>query len=169
MKTEDKARLYDIVALCNSYCELCQAWADMEKDEFIDRILSLLPKIYWNFFDLVPETIPLEDDYFSTYVDEDLYEFIQKGIASIIGAQDTYLDTFHEDMKYSETPITASVSEGLADIFQPLFDFISIVRDSDGDRLEDAYLDCREKFESYWSQNLCNVMKALNDIKFGRL
>ena len=163
----NKAQLYEIVALSNSYCEVCQSWGILSKDEFIDRLLSLLPKIYWNFFDLIPETVSLDDNYYSTYVDESLYDYVRSGIASLFGEEDVYLDTFHEDMKYSDTPISASISEGLADIFQPLFDFVSIVKDSEGAALEDAYLNCREKFETYWSQNLCNVMKALNDIKFG--
>lgn len=163
----EKGRLYEIVALCKSYCELCQGYNEFEKDEFIDRILNLLPRIYFNFFDLVPEHLMLEESYFSTYVDEDLYNYVQGGIATLMGENDVYLDTFHEDMKYSDVPISASISEGLADIFQPLYDFISIVRDTEGESILEAYIDCREKFESYWSQNLCNVMKALNDIKFG--
>lgn len=164
---DNSARLYEAVALCNSYCEMCQNARSLEKEELIDTTLGLLPRIYWLFFDLSPDVISLvENDYFSTYVDEELYNYVQQGIAEILGEEDSYLETFHEDMKYSDTPIGASVSEGMADIFQPLYDFISIVKDSDGIQLSEAFLDCKEKFESYWSQNLCNVMKALNDIKF---
>ena len=69
-------------------------------------------------------------------------------------------------MRYSDTPIAASISENLADIFQPLFNFISIVKDSEGEAAEDAYVDCWDNFAGYWSQTLCNVLRALNHIKY---
>lgn len=165
--SQDKTRLYDIVTMSKNYCETCQDSIQYTREEFIDRILDLLPRIYWNFFDLSAGVSLGESDYFSDYVDEPLYEEVRRGIASVMGGADTFLETFEEDMKYSETPITASVSEGLADIFQPLYNFVSIVHDSEGSQLEEAFISCKEDFENYWSQTLCNVMKALNNIKYG--
>ena len=163
----ETTRLLDIVSLCKTYCETCQEAIQYSKQEFTDRILDLLPRIYWNFFDLSAGVALSDMDFFSEYVDEDLYEEIRRGVASVMGGSDTFLETFEEDMKYSETPITASVSESLADIFQPLFNFISIVHDSEGAQLEEAYINCKEDFQNYWSQTLCNVLKALNNIKYG--
>ena len=164
---QDTNRLLDIVAMSKDYCEICQEASQYSKNEFTDRILDLLPRIYWNFFDLSSGVSLGEMEYFSDYVDEDLYESIRRGIAQVMGASDTFLETFEEDMKYSETPISASISEGLADIFQPLFNFISVVHDSEGVQLEEAFIMCKEDFENYWSQTLCNVLRALNNIKYG--
>lgn len=104
--------------------------------------------------------------YYSSYVDEDYYEGVRLHIETLLGPDDTYLETFEEDMKYSDTPIASSISESLADIFQPLYNFISVVRDSDGEDLEGAYRECRENFVSYWGQTLCNVLRALNFIYY---
>ena len=164
---DNKVRLIEITALCKRYCELCEEAGEYTKIELTERALDLLPRIYWNFFDLESSMISLEENEFlSTYVDEEIYESIRSRIAVVMGANDIYLDTFEEDMKYSETPISASISEGMADIFQPLFNFVSIVRDSEGELLEDAFLQCKEDFITYWSQTLCNIMKALNNIKY---
>ena len=163
----DTNRLLDIVSMSKDYCETCQEALQYSKAEFTDRMLDLLPRIYWNFFDLSAGVSLGEMDFFSDYVDEDLYETIKKGIASVMGGSDIFLETFEEDMKYSETPISASISECLADIFQPLFNFISIVHDSEGAQLEEAFISCKEDFENYWSQTLCNVLRALNNIKYG--
>ena len=84
-----------------------------------------------------------------------------------MGPDDTFLETFEQDMKYSDTPIAASVSESLADIYQPLYNFIMIVRETEGSELVGAYLECHENFETYWSQTLCNVLRALNNIRYG--
>lgn len=160
-------RLLDIVSMSKTYCETCQEATQYTKSEFTDRMLDLLPRIYWNFFDLEAGVALGESDFFSDYVDEDMYEEVRRRIATVMGGSDIFLETFEEDMKYSETPISASVSEGLADIYQPLFNFISIVHDSEGEQMHEAFLSCKEDFESYWSQTLCNVLRALNNIKYG--
>ena len=163
----NKSRLLEIVSLSTEYCSVCENAGEFEKDEFIDRLLNLLPRIYWEFFDLVPSEIMLEDEsYFGSYLEEDYYESIRRHIESLLGEDDVFLETFEEDMKYSDTPIGASIAESLSDIFQPLFNFISIVRDSEGQQMSDAYIICREQFCEYWSQTLCNVLRALNHIKF---
>lgn len=159
-------RLYEIVSLCKSYCELCESAREYTKEEFIDRALDLLPRLYWNFFDLQAGVALGEGEFFSDYVDEPIYNHIQGSIAALLGESDTFLDTFEEDMKYSETPIAASISEGMADIYQPLFNFISVVHDSEGSQIQEAYISCKEDFESYWSQTLCNILKPLNSLKY---
>lgn len=165
---KDTNRILEIVSISKDYCDTCQNTFEFTKEEFTDKILDLLPRIYWNFFDLSAGVSLGEYEYFSEYVDEDLYNAIQKGIASLMGESDTFLETFEEDMKYSDTPITSSVSECLADLFQPLFNFVQIVHDSEGAQLQEAFIKCKEEFEEYWSQTLCNVMKALNNIKFNK-
>lgn len=104
--------------------------------------------------------------FYPSYVDEDYYENVRRHIESLLGPDDVFLETFEEDMKYSDTPIAASISECLADIFQPLYNFISIVKESDGDELEGAYRECKENFAAYWSQSLCNVLRALNNLYY---
>lgn len=162
-----KSRLLAITSLVADYCSVCEHAHEMERDEFVDRILNLLPRIYWEFFDLSADIVSIDDfDYFSSYVDEDYYESIRRHIEAVMGEEDMFLETFEEDMKYSETPIAASIAESLADIFQPLYDFISVVKDSEGERMTEAYMHCKEDFESYWSQTLCNVLRAINHIKY---
>ena len=161
-------RLIDLTSLAADYCSTCETAREMERGEFIDRMLDCLPRIYWNFLDLsAEEMVTLDEiDYFSSYVDEDYYESIRRNIETLLGLDDVFLETFEEDMKYSDTPIAASISESLADLFQPLFNFISIVKDTEGDKIVEAYMQCHEDFESYWSQTLCNVLRALNHLKF---
>lgn len=160
-------RLMDIVSLSKSYCELCEGAREYTKEDFTDRALDFLPRIYWHFFDLSAGISLNEDDFFSDYVDEAIYDNIRNGISVVMGESDTFLDTFEEDMKYSDTPIASTISESMADIFQPLYNFISVVHDSEGLQMESAYISCKEDFEAYWSQTLCNVLKALNNVKYG--
>ena len=162
-----KNRLIEIVSLSKSFCDLCDTSTEYSRNDFIDRVLDILPRLYWNFYDIEAQGVILSDfDYMPSYVDQELYDNIRKKIAVLMGENDIYLDTFEQDMQYSETPISASVSEGMADIFQSLYDFINIVKDSEGIQLEDAYINCKENFENYWSQTLCNLLKVFNNLKY---
>lgn len=168
-KLDEKEKLIAVTALCADYCHTLEICRDLEPGEFVDKMLNLLPRLYLAFTDVSPEEsvgFEEESEYFESYVDEDFYESIRRNAEALMGPEDTFLETFEENMKYSDTPVAASISECLADIFQPLFNFISIVRDSEGDQLAGAYRECHENFISYWAQTLCNVLRALNHLKY---
>ena len=170
METLDlKNKLLGITALSAEYCHVLEVCRDMEPEEFILKMLNLLPRLYLAFTDVKDDEtfVSLEEgEYFESYVDEDFYDSIRRNVETLLGPDDTFLETFEENMKYSDTPIAASISESLADIFQPLFNFISIVKDTEGEKMEAAYRECREDFESYWAQTMCNVLRALNHLKY---
>lgn len=165
--SEQRSRLMSLTRLASEYCMTLENCREMEREEFISAMLGYLPRLYTEFLELDAESLggEAEYEYFRTYVDEDYYETIRRNVEILMGPDDVYLETFEEDMKYSDTPVAASVSESLADIFQPLYDFISLMRDTAGENAAGAYADCREKFESYWSQTLCNVLRPLNALR----
>ena len=167
-ETEIRARLLNVVALSSRYCSALERTREMEKEEFVAEMLDILPRIYLAFSEIKTDDLPAsaEYEYFSSYVDEDFYDSVRRNAEMLLGPDDVFLETFEEDMKYSDTPIAASISESLADIFQPLYNFISIVKDSEGESSPAAFRECKEDFEGYWSQTLCNVMRALNHIRY---
>ena len=163
---EQKEKIIAVTALSADYCHTMETCRDLEPEEFIDKMLNLLPRLYLAFTDVDADDLLEEEEYFESYVDEDFYDSVRRNVELLLGPDDTFLETFEENMKYSDTPIAASISECLADIFQPLFNFISIVKDTEGEKMESAYRDCRENFQSYWAQTLCNVLRALNSLKY---
>lgn len=162
-----RSRLIQITALAAEYCATLENSREMERNDFVAAMALSLPKIYAAFLELQPADTRLEESFPADYVDEDYYESIRLNIETLLGPDDSFLETFEEDMKYSDTPIASSISECLADIFQPLYNFVCAARDvgSEGEALTGAYLDCREQFDNYWSQKLCNVLRALNNVR----
>ena len=165
-----RSRIVAITSLSAQYCALLENARQSEKSDFIEETLTLLPRLYLEFSDLDLGESPFSMEYgvFPQYVDEDFYDSVRRNVEALLGPDDTFLETFEEDMKYSDTPIAASISESLADIFQPLYNFICVVKESEGEQAEGAYQDCRDNFTAYWSQTLCNVMRALNHLRYGR-
>lgn len=166
-----KTRLIHLTALSSEYCATLENAAELETEELIRVLLGLLPRIYYEFIDIeAPEDLPVDEWGFSdtattSTLDEGQYEMLRTQLAALFGEDDTYLETFEKDMKYSDTPIASSLSENLCDIYQPLYDYAIEVRESEGANMENAYRNCREAFDEYWSQTLCNAMRALNSLR----
>lgn len=153
------------IGLCNEFCSAAEAASETERQEFVDTMLRLLPRIYIAASDLPHDSIQ-EDAYITPALDEDYYESVRRAIENIMGPDDTYLEVFEEDMKYSDTPIAASISEGLTDIFQSVYNFIEMIRPDPAALAPEALAAMKEDFESYWSQILCNNLRALNKLKY---
>ncbi|MDE6126451.1 MAG: DUF5063 domain-containing protein [Muribaculaceae bacterium] len=154
------------IGLCNEYCVAVEGARDDERSSFVESMLRLLPRIYIAATDLRPGLLDDEEAYIDQALDEDYYDAVRRNIERLLGPDDVYLEVFEEDMKYSDTPVAASVSEGLADIFQVLFNFISTIRDATDETVALALQAVSEDFRSYWSGALCNVLRALNHIRY---
>lgn len=157
------------IALCNEYCVALGNARESERRAFIDQMLRLLPRIYIAATDLGEVSIDADALYIDPAVDEDYYESIRRLVESLIGPDDTYLEVFEEDMKYSDTPIAASISEGLADLFQVFYNMLEMVKVSPTELVPDILMSVREDFESYWGRILCNLLRAVNNVRYGSL
>ncbi len=154
------------MALCNEYCQTLENAREMERDSFVEAMLRLLPRIYISATDVKAEPSGLDEPYIEGQLDEDYYDAVRRSIENLLGPDDTYLEVFEEDMKYSDTPVAASVSEGLADIFQVLYNFLETVKDVPEELVLMGLAAIKEDFKAYWSRILCNVLRALNHIRY---
>ncbi len=163
-----------VMALCNEYCRAIQSVASGEvtgdddtsaRDAFVGTMLRLLPRLYIAAND-IPESIDDTDAYITDALDEDTYNTLRCAIEELLGADDTYLEVFHQDMKYSDTPIAASIAEGLCDIFQSTYNYLQTVRADATYHVVNAATEAlRADFIQYWSGILCNVLRALNALR----
>lgn len=155
------------IALANEYCLALENAGQSTPSDFVAAMVRLLPRIYIAASDLKPEPVIEEDEpYLESYLDEDYYESVRRRIEDLLGPDDVYLEVFEEDMKYSDTPIGMSVSEGLSDVFQVLYNFIMTVKDAPAETINLALNAVKDDFGAYWSQKLCNIMRPLNHIRY---
>ena len=158
------------IALANEYCQAIEnARVDMRAD-FIASMTRLLPRIYMAAADLTDPVALGEADEMDVdlgnALDESDYNLVSERLQSLFGADDVYLETFEADMKYSDTPIGASISESLADIYQELYNFTEMVKNVPVDMIPAAIAAVRIDFADFWSQTLVNVMRPLNHLRY---
>lgn len=155
------------IALSNEFCSAIENAMEFEKEDFVAKMLKMLPRIYMTVTDIDIEESN-EDYYALPYLDESVYDNLRSQLAALMGEDDVFLETFEEDMKYSDAPVSATISEDLADIYQQLYNFVASVRDVDTEAINSIIITCKEDFVSYWGQTLCNVLRALHSVFYNK-
>ena len=158
----------EFVTVAAEFCGFLERVSDMRRRDFVDKCLKLLPLLYLKA-SLLPACERMEDTDPETFVTETDYEVLRGSIASLLGEYDDYLEVFLDDMAYSDTPIHQNISESLADIYQPVKDFICVFQLGLEHTMNDSLAICRELFAEFWGQRLVNVMRALHDVKYRQL
>ncbi|MCF0182577.1 MAG: DUF5063 domain-containing protein [Muribaculaceae bacterium] len=151
------------IALTNEYCHAIETCAEGTREMLVARMLKLLPRIYIAISDV--DIQGGYDDYcIEPALDEVAYDQVRDTIAAIMADDDVYLEVFVDDMKYSDTPISAFVSENLADLYQEFYNLVQSVKDAPEEYRTSLVEQCKENFVEYWGQTLCNVLRALNSV-----
>ena len=151
----------EFVTVAVQLCLYLEQSAEQEKDEFIEKMLCMLPLLYLKA-KLLPKSVEEMDGYPERFVSETEYEDMRQMVASKLGSDDAYLEVFVEDMRYSDEPITAFVSENIADIYQEIKDLACNYQTRDEAVMNDALVSCMDGFEQHWGQKLLNVLRALH-------
>lgn len=158
-------RTIDFAKIALEYCAFIQKSNELRKNEFIDQMSKILPLLY-----LKIQLIPSMDNYFDSDMEigvtENAYASITERLSKLLEEDDVYLETFHPDIQYSDTPIATTISENLADIYQDLGNFIAVFKLGNEESMNDALFLCIQNFKSYWGQKLVNVLRAIHNLKY---
>lgn len=155
----------EFVTVAVQYCAYFENFENISSEEFTDKLTKILPLLYLKT-SLVPSTDSVSEDNPETTVTESDYNYITSKLYNVLGKDDVYLEVFLQDMRYSETPISASISEDLTDIYQDLKNFVTIFERGITENMNDALYVCIENFKAYWGQKLVNVLRALHSVKY---
>jgi hypothetical protein len=156
--TEDFAR----AAL--DFCIMLERVSPDGKHAFVDNMSKILPFLYLKTT-IIP---PIEENYdtdIESKVSETMYAQTEQRIADLLGDDNVYLETFHPDIRLSDTPVAVKISEDLADIWQDLGNFIAVFKNGEKETMNDALRLCLENFRNFWGQRLVNALRALHSIK----
>lgn len=151
----------EFMTVAAQVCLFLEHAEEHERADFIDKILCLLPLLYLKAR-LLHRPEQQLDGYPQQFVTEDDYNSIRESVAHLLGSDDAYLEVYMEDMRFSDEPITAYISEDLADIYQELKDLAFNYQTGDERVMNDALLACLEAFEQHWGQKVVNVLRPLH-------
>lgn len=155
----------EFVTVAAEFCAYLERTNEYSRKDFVETLLKLLPLLYIKA-QMLPEEDRINDEDMEDFVTEDSYEVLRMTIFDLLADKDTYLDVFVAEMKYSDTPVTKSISEDLADIYQDVKNFVCLFQLGINETMHDAIIECNEHFRQYWGQTLVNTLRALHDIRY---
>ena len=158
----------EFVTVAAEYCAYIERCSEHTRKEFVETLLKLLPLLYLKA-QMLPKDEKISEDELEDFVTEDSYEVLRLSLFDLLADKDSYLDVFVSEMKYSDTPVTKSISEDLADIYQDIKNFVCLFKLGINETMHDAIIECSEHFAQYWGQTLVNTMRALHEIRFNTL
>lgn len=155
----------EFVQVAAQFCALLEKVEEQSEEDLVGTLLKLLPLLYMKV-QLLPEVDTegafVPDD----QVTEEDYNFVRDNVYRLLHEHDEYeLLVWDEDMQTEESR-WCSVSEGLADIYQALRNFVAVYQQ----RLEPCMLDAiwqlKDNFELYWGQTLLDTLRQLHRIRY---
>jgi hypothetical protein len=155
----------DFARVALEFCAFVEKTKASNKKAFVDNMTKILPLLYLKA-SILPEITEDYDSDLRVKVDENLYAQVETNVGELLGDDDLYLETFHPDIKLSDSPVAVHISEDIADIYQDLGNFISIFKNGQKETMNDALRACIENFKKYWGQRLVNALRALHFIQY---
>ncbi|MDR1544036.1 MAG: DUF5063 domain-containing protein [Prevotellaceae bacterium] len=145
-------------------CRFLENLDTAKKTGFIATALRLFSLLYLKTVLLeIPENA--DDRAMYQYVGRTDYDYVKQMIAQILGADDSFLDTSHPDMSYSDLPIAATVSESIADVYQEIRDYAENFQSGNELVMNEALTACLDSFCEHWGLKLLNAVRALHLLK----
>jgi hypothetical protein len=154
----------EFVTVAVQFCNNVENITNTNQTQLSDWAAKILPLLYLKAVLLPQIEIPESD--IQTNITEEQYETIRTALEAVFAADDIYLEVFIDDMKYSDTPVRASISENLADIYQDIKNFVSIYEVGNTDLMYEALAFCISNFADDWGQKLVNVLRAIHCLKY---
>jgi hypothetical protein len=153
----------ELITVANEFCSFLERSEEMETPDFMSHLQKLLPLLYLKA-SLLPEFDSNSDDELEKFVTELDYNLIQQKVLRHTGASDDYQEVFLPGMQFSESPLTASISENVADVYQDMKDLVMSFRTLDEEVMEQALSESQQNFSNLWGQKLVNCLRAVHNV-----
>ncbi len=155
----------EFVAVAAEYCALMEQCGQRTEKEFVGTLLKLLPLLYMKV-QLLPELDTEGTLVPDGQVTEDDYNFVRDAAFGLLHEHDEYeMLVWDEDMQTEESR-WCSVSEGLADIYQALRNFVAVYQQRLEPCMPDALWQLRDNFELYLGQTMLDTLRQLHRIRY---
>ncbi len=155
----------EFVQVAVQYCAILEQYAEADRETLIDRLLKVMPLMYLKAL-LLPKVESDGNFLPDEQVTERDYDYVRFGIAGLLGNDDEYLDVVYDEMMQTDDTGWKRVSEHLADVYQPVRNFLATYQGGLEDCMTDALWSLTDSFELYWGECLVDALRRLHRIKF---
>lgn len=158
-------KVLDFVRTAAEYCSTLEQADEIKLKDLVDKLHTLLPKLYYSATHLYELESQFED-LGQKFVTEQDYESIRDKLLLKLGQYDAYEEVFDEARVEFEDSVGESISEDLADIYQDIKDFILLFELGTNEVMYEALWECQQSFQSIWGQKITNVLRPIHGLRY---
>lgn len=147
-----------------SFCQLMEQASGQDAPTFVDRMLKLAPLLYLKA-QLLPPVEADEDECPDGQVTQADYDYVLTGVHVLLGEYNEYLDVADAADLCTEETRWCSLAEQLADVYQPVRNFLAIYQDATEGQMAAALTRLQEEFRDYWGQQLVDALRQLHRVQ----
>lgn len=154
----------EFLAAATEYCALLEQCKGRRRADLVHDLMRLLPVLYWHALVMQPQETDgqfLPDD----KVTEDDYDYVRNCAREVMQDWDEYEDLVRDDATGRDECRWMSVAETMADVYQPLRNFVWVYQQRLEQCMPDALWAVRDSFELYWGQNVLDILRHLHRMK----
>jgi len=153
----------EFVTVAKEFCLLIENIKILSEKDFVSKSQKILALLYLKAA-LLPEIIPVENEPNEKFVKEFEFNYVRTKVEQKLDSHDVNLEVITDLGNIKESSITASISELFAEIYEEIFNFISIFRSGDQNKMNDSLWECKQNFEQLWGNKLLSLLTALHII-----
>lgn len=158
------SHVLDLMTVANDFCLFTEGLEKYDKSDILGYFQKVLPLLYIKGA-LIPYVPAVDDMTAEHYITEENWDNIYSQFKEKFGDDDLYGIVVNDEI-YGKKAEQASISEGLADIYQDLKDFLVLYQQNTSMARQNAVYECHRLFESRWGHRLVNVHAALHKLLF---
>ncbi len=147
-----------------SFCQLMEQAQQLGTTDFVQRMLKVSPLLYLKA-QLLPQADADADELPAEQVTESDYNFVLAGVHALLGEHNEYIDVADATDLGTEDTRWCSLAEQLADVYQPVRNFLAVYQDAPEEQMVAALMQVREDFKNYWGQQLLDALRQLHRIQ----
>ncbi len=155
----------EFATVAKEFLSFIESAKDMNKDEFLDKSVKILPLLYLKGT-LLPIVEEFDEEYTEKFVDEATWSHIQQTTAAKLDEDDEYVQIQDGGVVNSIDYLNVGLSELFADIYQETGDFIGAYRTGVDEIMLAALFYCQQNFETYWGVRTLVLLKSLHSIRY---
>lgn len=153
------------VTVAVKFCTILEKCGEQTRTAFENDMLKVAPLLYLQAQQL-PEVESDGEALPQGQVTPEDYDWVCEGVSKLLGDDDVYLDTCQPEEHSTEETCWRSVSEHLADVYQPVRNFLAAYQGGMEAEMNDALWAVAQNFRDYWGQALLDALRQLHRLKY---
>jgi hypothetical protein len=154
----------ELVTIADEYCRLIESNVIDDQAGLIRTLTGFAPLLYLRG-SLLTASEPEYPEANERFVTEAEWEHVFNKLRASLGKYDEFWHIDHAETSHYD-PIKASISEGLADVYQDLKDFVRLYKQNSYAARENAIFSCQSLFKKRWGQRLATLLPVLHAIHY---